>query len=259
MNAQLTANPRGRYRFLSGIEPYSSGVVAEPGWEIVHATLAHPLPWSEGLHLVRRHLENSGRERHALCAVELRCPQPFSMDGFKTFNKQYRSLLEEWDMLVDGENPIARTNVSPVFDPPTESCLYGFSYTRPQESERHTFVIAGGGELRSSHLDEQQIVRVGETSEDALTEKARCVVEIMRSRLDGLGVSDSLLSTIDVYTAHPLHRLLEEVVIPAFPAAAHLGVRWFDSHPPVCDIEFEMDMRGVSHDIMVDLRLPQNP
>ena len=251
MSTGVTRNPRGGYGFLSGIEPYSSGVMAESGWEIVHATLANPLAWHDGLFSIRRHLEHLGRDRHALCGVELRCPEPFSMDGFMAFNRQYRSLLEDWDMLVNGANPIARTNVAPVENAPHESVVYGFSYTQPSNINRPTFVIAGGGELRG-RLDAKNIVRAGETSEDAIIEKARCVVEIMRQRLDSLGNND-LVSQINVYTEHNLKQALAEVIIPTLPAAARLGVRWYYSRPPVRDIEFEMDLRGVVSDVVIDL------
>ena len=174
------------------------------------------------------------------------------MNGFTAFNRQYRSLLEDWDMLVKGANPIARTNVAPVGDPPSESVVYGFSYTEPSDIERPTFVVAGGGELRGS-LDTKNIVRVGETSEEAILEKARCVVEIMRERLANLGNNDQL-SQINVYTAHNLRTALGEEIIPGLPAAARLGVRWYYSRPPVRDIEFEMDMRGVVRDSVIDLR-----
>jgi hypothetical protein len=247
----VTRNPRGGYAFLPGIEPYSSGVIAEPGWEIVHATLARPLAWHEGLLSIRRYLEQLGRDRHALCGVELRCPEPFSMDGFIGFNRQYRTLLEDWEMLVDGVNPIARTNVAPVENAPRESVVDGFSYAQPSSIKRSTFVIAGGGELRGG-LDAKNIVRRGETNADAIIEKARAVVEIMRERLTCLGDND-LLSQINVYTEHHLKQALSEVIIPAFPAAARLGVRWYYSRPPVRDIEFEMDMRGVVNDIVIDL------
>lgn len=251
MSKSLTANPKGGYRFLPGGFPYSSGVIAESGYEIVHVTLAYPLPWREGLDSVRRSLESIGCERHALCAVELRCPEPFPLQGFLDFNKEYRAVLQEWDMLVDGENPVARTNVAPVSDPPEESMIYGFSYTEESEVTRPTFVIAGAGEIPHSDLEERRIVRLGETSEEAMLEKAACVVEIMRLRLDRLGAKQEHLSTIDVYTAHPLQKALDETVVPGLPAAACLGVRWFYSRPPVVDIEFEMDMRGVRRDIVL--------
>ena len=250
MNAGLRRNSKGGYRFLPGIEPYSSGVIAEPGWEIVHVTLAHPLPWRGGLISIRRYLEQVGRDRHGLCGIELRCPEPFSMEGFIGFNREYRSLLEDWGMLVGDDNPIARTNVAPVEDAPVESVVYRFSYTEPSVIGRPTFVVAGGGELRGS-LDTRNIVRVGETSDDALGEKTRCVVEIMSERLICLG-NNELLSQINVYTKHHLKRALSEVIVPGLPAAAHLGVHWYYTRPPVRDIEFEMDMRGVVREVLID-------
>ncbi|MBC8289274.1 MAG: RidA family protein [Planctomycetes bacterium] len=253
MDPRVTLNPKGGYRFLPGIEPYSSGVIAEIGHEIIHVTLARPLPWHKGLVAARRYLEWLGHERHALCGVELRCPTPHTMDGFIEFNRKYRSLLEEWDILVDGENPVARTNVAPVTSPPNETVLYGFSYAIPSQSFARTFVVAGGGELPTRKLDERRIVRLGEITAEAMLEKARCVVDIMRTRLEGLGVTDEQLTMIDVYTAHDLRVSLAEVLIPGLPAAAKLGVRWFYSRPPIRNIEFEMDMRGVEKELVLDL------
>jgi hypothetical protein len=238
---------------LPGIAPYSSGVVAESGMEIVHVTLASPLPWHAGLCSLRRYLEQHDRTHHSLCGVELRCPVPFTIEGFIAFNTQYRALLKEWDMLVAGQNPVARTNVAPIVAAPQESQLFGFSYTRPSSVERPTFVVAGGGELRGGGLERRLIVRAGETSEDAVRDKARFVVELMRQRLDGLGVAPAWLSTIDVYTAHDLRRALSEELIPGLPAAARAGVHWFYARPPVRDIEFEMDMRGVGCELVLEL------
>ncbi len=254
MATPLKANPNGAYHFLPAIDPYSSGVVADSGWEIVHVALERSLPWNRGLDSARRYLEGIGRSRHCLCGVELRCPEPHSLDGFLAFNTQYHAVLDEWDMLVDGMNPLARTNVSPVERPPSDTVLYGFSYTEPSEARRSTFVVAGGGELRDGGLEEDQIVRLGETSEEAVIEKANCVVQIMSDRLAGLGVDESLLTAIDVYCAHPVHRALAEVVLPTLPAAARVGIHWFYTRPPVRNIEFEMDMRGVARELVVSLR-----
>ena len=35
--------------------------------------------------------------------------------------------------------------------------------------------------------------------------------------------------------------------------AAQLGVHWHYSYPPVHDIEFEMDLRGVVKELIIDL------
>ena len=201
---------------------------------------------------IRSFLESEGRDRHALCGVELRCPEPHTMDGFIEFNREYRELLREWDLLEGEANPIARTNVAPVIDAPTESVVFGFSYTAPCNHQRSTFVVAGGGEL-PGELDAAHIVRAGETDEDAMLAKAQCVVKIMQDRLAALG-DDALLTSINVYTAHALRRLLTDVVLPGIPAAARLGAHWHFARPPVQQIEFEMDMRGVLQERTVDLR-----
>ena len=246
MGSTLVHNSRGGYRFLPGIAPYSSGVVADAGVEIVHVTLASPMPWESGLRAARAHLEQQGRTVHSLCAVELRCPAPYTIEGFIEFNTQYRLLLKDWDLLVDGQNPVARTNVAAVVSRPQEPQLFAFSYTRPSSRERPTFVVAGGGELRAGGLEHRLIVRAGESTEDAVREKARFVVELMRERIDGLEVDPQWLSMIDVYTAHDLRGALDQEVLPALPAAAGVGIHWFYARPPVADIEFEMDMRGLA-------------
>ena len=53
---RLVDNPKGNYRFLTGIAPYSSGVVAMPGYEIVYTVLQQPLPYRQGFDLIDPHL-----------------------------------------------------------------------------------------------------------------------------------------------------------------------------------------------------------
>ena len=74
----LLPGPDPSYRFLPGGEPYSSGVVATPGWEVIHVTLQAPVPWRDGFAAIERHLRALGRPRTALCAIELRVPTPLT-------------------------------------------------------------------------------------------------------------------------------------------------------------------------------------
>jgi hypothetical protein len=108
----LIDNPRGNYRFLTGIAPYSSGVVAMPGYEIVRATLSHPVPYRQGFTLIERHLSRQERSRSALCGIELRAPKPFTFAGFAEFNQGYQNMLAAWELLIDCHNPIARANAA---------------------------------------------------------------------------------------------------------------------------------------------------
>lgn len=249
----LIAQPAGQYRFLPGGEPYSAGVVAEAGAEIVHATLAQPVPWRAGFDRIDRHLRDHGRPRTALCGIQLRLPAPLPFDGFVHFNQGYRALLGEWELLVDGKNPIPRTNVAPVVGAPAEPSLYAFSYTVPADAETApTFVVAGAGELRPGFMSAAGIVRPGETSEDALREKAAYVVGVMAERLHGLGLDWGGVNAVSVYTAHPIEPFLVDTVLRPLGSAAVHGVRWFPSRPPIQGLEFEMDVRGVRREIRLD-------
>ena len=158
----LIHNPKGHYHFLQGIDPYSCGVIADPGYEIVNVTLKHPVPWREGFRAIDAYLKAQGQERTALCAIQLRSPAPFTMEGFIDFNRGYCEVLQEWGLYVDELNPLARTNVAPLVEPPDVPMLYGFSYVLPCENAAHpTFIIAGAGELLESALNSEGIVRRG--------------------------------------------------------------------------------------------------
>jgi hypothetical protein len=242
------ACPAGQYRFLPGIPAFSSGAIALPGAEIVHATLQRAVPWREGFELIDRHLRGLGRPRAALCAIELRSPRPFTHEGFDEWNRGYHARLAEWTLLVDGVNPIARTNVAPVVGAPGEPALYGFAYTvESAQAGAPTFVVAGSGDTRGRAAAD--IVRRGEISADALAEKAAFVLATQESRLHALGATWADVTTVDVYTPHPIHGLLASPVLARMGAAAIHGVHWFLSRPPIEGLEYEMDMRGVRTEV----------
>ncbi|MEW6751054.1 MAG: RidA family protein [Candidatus Latescibacterota bacterium] len=248
----LVDHPQGGYRFLPGIDPYSCGVVAAPQHQIVRALLARTLPWQEGLARAETHLLAAGRPRSALCGVELRSPAPFTMAGFVAYNAAYCRLLRSWGLYVGDANPVARTNVAPADDPPREVVLHAFSYTTPEPTEGATFVVAGAGELCDGVLDAERILQPGRTDAGSMRQKASYVMQVMEARLRDLGGAWEEVSTVDVYTVHLLEGLLEEVVLPRLGIAGRHGVRWHRARPPVVDIEFEMDLRGVRRQIVVD-------
>jgi len=248
---QLIDNTKGNYRFLTGIAPYSSGVVAMSGYEIKQVTFHNPLPYQDGFDAIDEYLAEQGRPRHALCAIVLRSPKPVPFDGFAEFNEQYQSILVDWDLLVDGMNPIARTNVAPAVQQPDEVVLYGFSYTLPSDTQGMppTFIVAGAGDLIEGNLIEDAIIRPNETSIDAIQEKAAYVMSMMDARLDGLQVDWADVTTVDIYTIFSLQPFLESTILAPLQTSALHGVHWFYSQPPISGLDFEMDMRGVRHEI----------
>ena len=247
----LLPNPAGRYHFLKGIDPYSSGVTADPGFEIVHVILRDQPPWRLGFERVDSYLAEQGLDRPALCCVQLRCPQPYSIEGFIRFNDGYRRLLGEWDLLIDGLNPVARTNVAPSHEPPPEPRMFAFSHTAPAAGLPPSLVVAGAGELRGDVLEASAIVRRGDTSEEGMRDKAACVMDVMEERLRGLGAGWDLVDQVNVYTVHPLDGFLEEVLLERLGPARRLGLHWHHTRPPVEEIEFEMDLRGVHRVLML--------
>ena len=232
----LIHNPAGHYRFLQGIDPYSCGVIADEGFEIVHFTLARPLPWREGMNAVSAYLKKTKQPKTSLCSVELRCPKPYSMQGFIAFNRDYCRVLQEWGLFVDGRNPLARTNIAPL-DRPADMTqeLVGFSHieTLANTDVATTFVVAGAGELVEAKLDSSGIIRRGETTSDALLEKAEFVANVMRQRVEGLGADPHSISRVNVYSAQPIDRAIAETLSRELPAIARVGLNWYPSKPPV--------------------------
>lgn len=249
----LTDHPSGNYRFLPGIAPYSCGVVSSPGFEIVNVTFQQPPLHRSGFERIAEFLKSVGRSKVALCGISLRSPQPYSFEGFSEFNAQYAAILESWGVFVEGVNPIARTNVAPVIGPPQEPVLYGFSYTRPcPEGGPSTFVVAGAGELPEGVLSRAGIVALGDTSAQGIAVKADFVMNLMRSRLLGLGVDWPLVSLVNIYTPHSLTELLPQVILNRIGSAAMHGVHWYYSRPPIMEIEYEMDVRGTRAEFRCD-------
>lgn len=231
--------PLGGYRFLKGGSPYSAGAVAEPGLRIHRAQLPRPLSLSEGFARIREHLDALGRPPQALCAIELRSPAPFTYDGFGDFNRQYVELLKSFALHVDGINPVARTNVAPDYNAPTEPGIHAFCYTVPGTAEIADFVVAGGGEIPGDARGPEAIIRLGDTSPEAMADKAAFVMGLMRERLDGLGVLWTHATATRVYCVHDIYALMP----PVLHEVTDPVVEWHYSRPPVIDIEFEMDVR----------------
>src|SRR5579871_3794912 len=195
----LIDHPSGNYRFLPGIAPYSCGVVAAPNFEIVQVTLQRPLPYVAGFDVISQHLAAAGRPRASLCAIALRSPRPFTFAGFAEFNASYANILKSWGLFVDGVNPVARTNVAPAIAPPAEPVLYSFSYTSPLSGDvsdraSATFVVAGAGELPEGVLEDAGIIARGDTTPRGIQTKAAFVLDLMESRLRGLGGDWPLVS-----------------------------------------------------------------
>jgi hypothetical protein len=235
----------GGYRFIPAVFQYSGGVAAEAGFQVERVTFRRPLPLAAGFERAKALMEGRGRPLTAFCACELRSPLPFTDDGFKAFNEQYVKTLAQWGIYDRNVNPVARSNVCPEINPPTETLMYAFCFTTPSQQAAPTFVVAGSGEAREGGATyRERTVRYGETGPDAIREKALFVLGEMERRLAALGQSWRETTATQVYTVHDLHPLLGEAIVAR--GAAPNGLTWHFCRPPVRGLEYEMDCRGIT-------------
>ena len=106
-------------------------------------------------------------------------------------------------------------------------------------------MISGSGEAREGGATySERTIRRGETSADAMREKAQYVLGEMERRLGLFGFGWADTTAAQVYTVHDLHPFLADEIVRR--GAAHAGLTWHFARPPVRDLEFEMDCRGVA-------------
>ena len=253
--ADVTVFQAGNYRYIKAVFQYSGGVAAEAGHEIERARFARALPLAQAFAAVEAYLKSLGRPATAFAACELRSPAQFSDQGFYDFNKAYVVTLERWGIYKGGDkpaNPVARTNVVPVYGAPAEPVMHAFSYTVPARAgrTRGSFITAGGGESREGgETGRDRIVRPDDVSPEGMREKVKFVVAKMEERLKLLGFSWRDAGTTQAYTVQNIGHLVGEEI--AARGALEGGLVWYYARPPVVGLEFEMDVRGAARDVVI--------
>ena len=209
------------------------------------------LPLADGFDAIEAYLADIGRSPTAFCACELRSPAQFTDAGFVAFNRHYVERLAAWGIFRDEVNPVARSNVCPEIDPPTTPSFYAFSYTVPSaNSAARSFVAAGSGEAREGGPSyEGRIIRPGDHSPGAMREKASFVLGAMEQRMAALGFGWADVTATQVYTIFDIHPLLADEFVRR--GAISGGLTWHFARPPVQGLDFEVDVRGVAHELVI--------
>jgi hypothetical protein len=222
----------GGFRFLPAEGPYSAGVVADDGFQIVRVIARRHTPLDQGFRLVEATLREAHRPMSALCAMELRIPKPLSRAGFDEFNRGYIAQFERWGIRVDGRMPAARTNVAPELDPPEAPCVHAFCYTTEGRGSRKTFVVAGVAEP------------AGTSGGPAACWNA--IAGLVKERLASLGVTWNDATETQFYGTRADHAVFESTDLMNLKELAGPGLRWFFSRPPIDDLRLEIDVRGLA-------------
>jgi hypothetical protein len=241
---------RDGYHYIPGPFQYSAGVAAAPGFSIERVRFANPVPLAEGFHRIEAFLRGAALPLTAFCACELRSPAPFTDAGFIAFNRDYVGTLERWGVVSGDHNPVARSNVCPEIDPPATPSFHAFCYATPSPQAPPSFVVAGSGEAQEGTGPyRDKTIRHGETTPDAIAEKARYVLDVMESRMTALGFGWPSTTAVQAYTVHDLYPFLATEIV-ARGAARH-GLTWQFCRPPVIGLEYEMDCRQVTTERLI--------
>src|SRR5205085_7416863 len=115
----------------------------------------------------------------------------------------YAGMLRRWRVMSGDSNPVARSNVCLEIDPPPEPSFHAFCFTVAAQGPAPTFVVSGSGEAvegKGNYRD--HTVRRGETSPDAIREKAIYVLGEMERRLSALSFGWRDTTATQVYTVH---------------------------------------------------------
>jgi hypothetical protein len=242
--------PAGNYRYIPAVFQYSSGVAANPDFEIERVRFDTLMPLADGFSRIADYVLAAGRPLTSFCACELRSPAVVDEAGFRKFNEHYVKTLAEWGLFDGTNNPVARSNVCLEIDPPSEPSFYAFSFTRPMLGAKPSFVIAGGAEARGGPGSyPERIVRYRETGADAFRDKARATVGAMEERLATFGHGWKDTTGTQIYTVQDFHAVVADELVRR--GAARSGMTWHFARPPVVDLEFEMDCRRVMREFVI--------
>ena len=247
---ELRENAAGGYRFLatSPDAPYSAGVVAMAGYEIVHAVVRRHVPVMEGFGAIERYLRALERPRAALCGMELRGERPYTPEEWRApdgFNGRYRAMLREWGLFVEGYPAVARTNVVPVVGPPVEQVVHAFSYAVPvngADGGGPTFVTSGAPEAQAMWKSEAKV-----------DERLLSSLDAIGRAIEGSGRAWEDATTVNAYVREGITTELAEAALGRVGGAARHGLHWYLTKTPLLGPYLECDARGVRREVVVEL------
>lgn len=253
MATTLIARPAGNFDFSPGSGTFCNDVVPHDGFSVAHAVFLRPVPLVQAFRDIQAHLAGLGRPMSALCGAELRIAEPLSFDGFAAFNQIYISLLDAYALRHSSASgspalgTMTRSNLAPAIDAakPAQPSVYGFSYVVPgrRPNGRRSFVSSGLGELSGSGRD--SIIRLGDTSLDGMREKAHWVMQSLMARVAPLGIAAGDITHVNVYSAQSSEGFLRSEVFEPLGEHAIIGAHWHYCRPPIAELEFEADIKGV--------------
>lgn len=232
----LIHNRAGGYRFLPAAgSPYSAGIIADPGLDLVRVRFERPVLLDDALALAGRHLDQAGRPTAALAGFELRIGRPFNREEWTSFNAGYISRLATLGLQVDGMMSAARTNVAPSELAIAQPSMFAFTYTATGTRGRPAYILSGATE---------------EAPGDPAANVAS-IVSVLSSRMGELGAQWTDATAVHLYGVDNVQDLLVDRVLSLAGAAAVHGIHWYPSLPPIEGLRLEIDVRSIGTEVVL--------
>ena len=221
----LIDNSKGNFRFIKGRNPFSSGAVADAGYEIVRAVFDPMLPLEAGFRSqIETHLRGIGRPLNALSGMELRIPQALSLEGFRHLPATCKGWRHGESM--SGTESRGQDQCCPG----DQSCAGGerlrLFVHGAVEPERSTFVISGAPEVGVSERNQRIVVAPGDVSREGMRQKIAQVLGSLHGLLQEIGASWGDATAVGVYTVQDIHPYMEDMLLREIPSANVHGITW---------------------------------
>ena len=92
-------------------------------------------------------------------------------------------------------------------------------------------------------------MRYRDCSVQGMKEKVAFTAAEMQSRLAAFGLRWEHTTAVQAYTVHDFHPVMAEGLVRR--GAVRSGLTWHFARPPVIDLEFEMDCRRVTREVVI--------
>src|SRR5262249_46690681 len=200
-------------------------------------------PRQGGIETVGGHVRRSSRQLARLRGRVWRSAASTGLEEFLAFNEGYLAQLGSWGLLIDGDSPLARTNVVPAAAGPSAPSVVAFSYTREANEGGQAYVMSGVAELPTGSSYPQDIVHRGDTTSPALIAKAQQVGRELSATVRSLGATWDNSTSVHLYTSHPIALGVQREALNTVGIVPTHGLTWHDAQPPVRELELEIDLR----------------
>jgi hypothetical protein len=243
----LIENTAGNYKILPSGAAYCAGVVPDPGFEVVRVELRPWLPLEQAYAFIERYLQGTGRPIQAFCGIELRVPEPLTLNNWAAFNVPYLEQLRKWGLLFGNYSGVCRSNIALDLYPPATTSVCAFSHTAPATSKGATFLLSGQADIGPNN----KIVAEGECGPQAMHERARFTMDTVGATLGRLRLSWEDTTRIAIFHVHDIPDLWGPALLGALGEPIRRGVLVYRARPPIAGGEVELEARAVRQELIV--------